>query len=276
VRVHTFTGQVWATRKGVGRWLLKKIDRFFASQASFVLVDSGSQRRFLLKEKVIRSENSCVLSNGSISGVNIKRFSFDPAVRRQIRKKMAIQDQDVVFLFIGRLKQDKGVLELGRAFAKLHQTSKNIHLLIVGSDEESIQDSAGFKTMEHVYFMGHTRGPEKYMSAADIFCLPSHREGFGSVIIEAACVGIPCVASRIYGITDAVVEGSTGLLHQPGDVDDLECCMKIFLENPDLRRNMGMAARRRAMSEFSEEWVTAALADFYKNFNSVTSCGKKR
>jgi glycosyltransferase involved in cell wall biosynthesis len=276
VRVHTFTGQVWATRKGFGRWLLKEIDRFFASQASFILADSESQRRFLLREKVIAPGKSGVLLNGSISGVNIKRFSFDPAVRKRVRKKLAVDDTDVVFLFVGRLKQDKGVLELGRAFARLRQNANNSHLLIVGSDEESIQHTAVFKTMEQVYFMGHTGEPEKFMNAADILCLPSHREGFGSVIIEAACVGIPCVASRIYGICDAVVEGSTGFLHRPGDIDDLERCMTILLENPDLRKNMGMAARRRVMSDFSEERVTAALADFYKNYNSATSCGKKR
>ena len=59
------------------------------------------------------------------------------------------------------------------------------------------------------------------MQAADIFCLPSYREGFGSSIIEAAACGLPAIASRIYGLTDAVKEGETGLLVNPGNVTGL-------------------------------------------------------
>ncbi|MCF8076975.1 MAG: glycosyltransferase, partial [Desulfotignum sp.] len=101
-------------------------------------------------------------------------------------------------------------------------------------------------------------------NAADVFCLPSHREGFGSVILEAACVGIPSVASRIYGITDAVIDGKTGILHAPGNVPDLVRGMTTLLENPGQRVALGAAARNRALSEFSEQRITNALADFYR------------
>lgn len=264
LRIHTFTGQVWATRKGPARWLLKTVDRFFASQASFVLADSWSQRSFLLKERIVEPSNSTVLLNGSICGVNPHRFFPDKKMRARIRQAFFIAENDVVFLFLGRLKQDKGILELGKAFARLQQTQKNIHLMIAGADEESLQTHSLFNRMQNVYFVGHTQTPEQYMNAADIFCLPSHREGFGSVILEAACAGIPAVASRIYGITDAVVQGKTGLLHNPGDVDDLCRCMKIFLENPGLRLTMGAAARHRAVTDFSEDSVTDALLHFYR------------
>ncbi|HKK99150.1 MAG TPA: glycosyltransferase [Desulfotignum sp.] len=185
-------------------------------------------------------------------------------MRTRIRRGFFIAKNDVVFLFLGRLKQDKGILALGKAFARLLQTQTHIHLLIVGPDEESLQTHSLFNQIQNVNFVGHTQTPEQYMNAADIFCLPSHREGFGSVILEAACVGIPAVASRIYGITDAVVEGKTGLLHRPGDVDDLCHCMKIFLENPGLRLTMGAAARHRAVTDFSEDSVSDALLHFYR------------
>ncbi len=269
LRIHTFTGQVWVTRKGPARWLLKMGDRFIASQACFALTDSRSQRSFLLKERVIKPSSSTVLLKGSISGVNAQRFFPDRKMRTRIRKDFFIAQKDVVFLFLGRLKQDKGILELGKAFARLQQTRKNIHLLIAGSDEESLQAHPLFNRMQNVYFVGHTQMPEQYMNAADIFCLPSRREGFGSVILEAACVGIPVVASRIYGITDAVVEGKTGLLHTPGDVNDLCRCMKIFLENPGLRLTMGAAARHRAVADFSEDSVTDALLHFYRWCNRI-------
>jgi glycosyltransferase involved in cell wall biosynthesis len=185
-------------------------------------------------------------------------------MRRQVRDAFLIPQNDVVFLFIGRLTRDKGLLELGAAFANLVHKRRDVHLMIVGSDEESIQAHPVFKNLNQVYFPGYTRTPERFMNAADVFCLPSHREGFGSVILEAACVGIPSVASRIYGITDAVIDGKTGILHAPGNVQDLVGGMTKLLENSNLRAALGAEARSRALSEFSEQQITNALADFYR------------
>ena len=63
--------------------------------------------------------------------------------------------------------------------------------------------------------------PERFMAAADVFCLPSYREGFGMAIIEAASAGIPSIGTRIYGVTDAIDEGKTGCLYAPRNVDEL-------------------------------------------------------
>lgn len=111
---------------------------------------------------------------------------------------------------------------------------------------------------------GYTNAPERYMAAGDVFVLPSHREGFGSTIIEAAAVGLPAVASRIYGLTDAVVDGMTGILHAPCDVEELTDAMVRLAEDEDLRRAMGNAARLRAEKDFAMETVTQHILDFYE------------
>ena len=113
----------------------------------------------------------------------------------------------IVFLFIGRLTRDKGVLDLAQAFKYLNAASA--HLLFVGPDEQNMQAeliSLLETDSQNIHFVGHTNTPESYMAAADVLCLPSYREGFGTVVIEAAAVGIPAIASRIYGLTDAVVD----------------------------------------------------------------------
>ena len=106
--------------------------------------------------------------------------------------------------------------------------------------------------------------PEAYMAAADVLCLPSYREGFGSVVIEAAAVGIPAIASRIYGITDAVVDGETGLLHPPKDIDTIKQCMQTLIDNKPLRLKLGEQARTRAIKDFDSKVITQEWVKFYQ------------
>ena len=111
--------------------------------------------------------------------------------------------------------------------------------------------------------VGHTSSPDLYLAASDIFVLPSHREGFGSSVIEAGACGIPAVASRIYGLTDAVVHGRTGLLVTRGDVGELARAMERLGKDRKLRLRMGRAAQRRVKVRFDQKKITEALLQFY-------------
>lgn len=266
VRIHTFTGQIWATRSGLTRFFLKTLDRILAAFATHILVDSNSQRSFLVEQGVVSEAKSRVLAKGSISGVDVTRFCPDLKGRADLRSYFSIKPDDIVFLYLGRLNKDKGVSDLAVSFSRICVIYDNIHLLIVGPDEENIKPHVAelCKTcLDRLHFVEYTNEPENYMSCADILCLPSYREGFGSVIIEAASTSIPSIASRIYGITDAVEDGVTGLLHDAGDIKQLINAMKKLIEDPELRRAMGETARIRARRDFSKEVVTSALLDYY-------------
>lgn len=265
-RVHTFTGQVWATRSGFPRLGLKSMDKMLAFFATHILVDSFSQKDFLIKEGVVTGKKAKVLLNGSISGVDVARFRPNPSARNNIRQKHGIGESEILLLFIGRLNRDKGVLDLANAFSEVCRHRNDVRLIVVGPDEENMKPAmiaACGAHQEKMLFVDFTHEPEQYMAAADVFCLPSYREGFGSVIIEAASAGIPSIGSKIYGIIDAIEDGVTGLLYKVGDVKELSGKILQILKDSRLRQELGINARNRAVRDFSKEKVTAAIINFY-------------
>ena len=264
VRVHTFTGQVWATKSGAVRAGLRLLDTIMAGFATRVLVDSFSQRQFLIENRVVSEEKSSVLGMGSISGVDTIRFHPDPGARYALREKCGIPSGDVVFIYVGRLNRDKGIPELIIAFERVAERVPGTWLLVVGPDEESMEALMDRSPARpRMVRVGYTTTPETFLAAADIFVLPSHREGFGSTVIEAAAAGIPSIASRIYGLTDAVADGQTGLLHTSGEIGELAEAMARLAGDPDERQRMGAAARTRAETEFAMPKVTANTLAFY-------------
>lgn len=273
LRVHTFTGQVWATTAGWKRAGLKSLDRILAMSATHILADSRSQLKFLAEEGVVKEHRADVLGSGSISGVDIKRFQPRQEEKWRIRRGLDIPDSATVFGFIGRIKKDKGVLDLARAFGLLPISGPKAYLMIAGPDEENltrkmIELSGG--SADRIRFVSWTQTPEFYMTAFDLLCLPSYREGFGSVIIEAAACGVPTLASRIYGISDAVVDGVTGMLHECGDVAAIAAGMKRALDEPEFVKEMGRRAQNRARTEFSSARLSAELVGFYSGILSGT------
>ncbi|MNQ88204.1 putative glycosyltransferase EpsD [compost metagenome] len=266
-RHHTFTGQVWATKSGLSRFILKLLDKITFTSSSFALVDSPSQRDFLISEKVIKASDSCVLADGSISGVDTSRFHPNPEMRKKIRNQHDISEDSFVFLYLGRLNREKGIQELIQAFSMLKSKKSKFYMMLVGPDEEEI-----IKRLEHeisaatsyIVTVGYTKTPEHYMSAADVFCLPSHREGFGTVILEAAASGIPAIGSNIYGVSDAISDGITGLLHEKKCHLDLAKKMQQLLDDRSLTKALGNNALNRAQNKFSSARVTDAMVRFYK------------
>lgn len=265
VRIHIFTGQVWVTKGGISRFFLKMMDRLIALSATGILIDSDSQRQFLLNESVVSPAKSFVLANGSISGVDTVRFKPDEAARLRQRQELEFKEEDVVFLFIGRLNRDKGVLDLATAFSKIE--SPRARLLVVGPDEAEMRSKMTqilASNIGKVTFVGFSSVPEEYMAAADVLCLPSYREGFGSVVIEAAAVGIPTIGSNIYGIKDAVEDSKSGLLFQVGNIDELFQRMVRLVDDKSLRKKLGNYARERSVKDFSNEYVASEWLEYYR------------
>ena len=268
VRIHTFTGQVWANKSGVVRWGLKALDKLIAKCATGLLTDSFSQRLFLINEKIVQSDRILVLGNGSVCGVDVDRFKPNLVKRLQIRSELSMPEDGIVCLYLGRLNPDKGVQDLAAAFASFAANTPHAHLMVVGPDEGGMSEvlqSVLRNCSDQYHRIGFTNKPEDYMAAADIFCLPSYREGFGSVLIEAAAAGVPALASNIYGITDAVVNGRTGMLHEPKNVVQIAEILQKMINDNVLRQNMSVQAIARVKELFATQVLVDAMRNYYSS-----------
>ena len=266
-RCHIFQGEVWASRTGLMRMILRGADKVIATTATEVLVVSASEREFLIEDGILTRERSAVLGGGSICGVDTTRFAPNPAARKRLREQFDIPETATLVLFLGRLHREKGVLDLVTAWVQIAGHDPSLHLAIIGPDEDElvpmIRTVVGSVLASRLHFCGLTREPEIWMAASDILCLPSYREGFGNVIIEAGATEVPVIASRIYGIADALIENVTGLAHEPGDCDGLAKCLSELAGDPQRRTAFGQAARSIVIKKFEQSRVIERYADHF-------------
>lgn len=272
-RIHIFQGEVWANRSGFGRWLLKTCDWITSSLATNVLAVSASEKQFLIKEGVADPNRIEVLGKGSIGGVDLQRFAPNKVKSAEIRTRLNIPEDAIIILFMGRLVADKGIHELVQAYCNLAKNDLNLYLLLVGPDEEGELNKIDFGDLKNqVKRAPYTSEPESYLAAADLLCLPSHREGFGVVIIEAAAMGIPSIGSNIYGISDAIIDEQTGLLFEFSDVMALQKCIERLVTNADLRKILGLQARLNVEKNFSNTQVIKRYIEYISNtLNSIST-----
>ena len=267
-RIHIFTGQVWATKTGAMRILLKSMDKLISACDNHILVDGESQRKFLISEGVISAKQSKVLGAGSICGADIERFTPAQTERDSQRKALGISDNKVVYSFMGRLNRDKGIYELLEAFNDMLPEAPDAYLILFGSDEENCQSHFNeypniIPGVNFTYF-GPTSTPQLSLQVSDVFCLPSYREGFGLSVIEASCLGLPVICSDAYGLADTMVDNETGLRSKVKDSKTLKQAMNYFYNNPDDRKRMGEAGRSRVLNLFSGECIVKEWVEFYK------------
>jgi glycosyltransferase involved in cell wall biosynthesis len=267
VRVHWFTGQVWSASRGIKRAVLRSADRLIAGLATDPLVDSPSQRDFLVGEKVAPRAKLSVLGAGSVRGVDESRFRPDAAARALIRSSLGIPADHTALIFVGRITRDKGVSELARAMRALRLELPDLHAILVGFEEGAfarrlIAEAGDAKDRLHI--VGYSDAPERFLAAADFMVLPSYREGFGSSVIEAAACGLPAIGTRIVGLVDAIAHGETGILVPPRDAHALANAIRNLTANTEMRARMGAAARQRALRDFRTAALVEALQAHYE------------
>ncbi len=259
IRLYCQWGMAYVGFEGLKRKIFKIEEKFVCMMSTWIEPDSNSNLKFAHSEKLYSSRKSSVIGNGSACGVDVNKFdvTMREAYRNEIRKKYGLSEQDFVFGFVGRITRDKGVNELLKAFQRLLDNDSRVYIMMIGNDEtDATVDSRLYKwskNSDRVIYTGFTNVVEQYLAAMDVYVLPSYREGFGMGVVEAEAMGVPVIVTNIPGPTDAMQDGTTGLVVEKKDIAALYEAMKRMTEDDSFRNTCGENAVEFAIHKFEQQ-----------------------
>jgi glycosyltransferase involved in cell wall biosynthesis len=267
VRVYMLRGLKLETSSGLKRLMLLAAERLAASCSHVVLCNSESLRAMALELRLASASKLRLLGSGSSNGVDVAHFAPGAS---DVRSRLGIDAAAPVVGFAGRLTCDKGVPELVEAFDTILKSWPDARLLLVGWFDES-EDALGAELqaqiMSHprIHYTGFVLDTAPYYRAMDLMVLPTWREGFPNVVLEAAATGIPVITTACTGSRDSVLPEVTGLLIPPGYPQAISEAVLKLLADPARCHRMGVAARRWMIEHFVKERVLGLTADYYSS-----------
>lgn len=273
-RVYYRHGLIYTTMKGLKHTIFKAEEKFVASLATSVINVSHSLSKLAVADGLNEAEKQYVIGHGTCGGIDAQNI-FNPSLVDAdkllfIKKKLGLNDTDIVFGFCGRICNDKGIPELVDAFELFQKLHSNIKakLLFIGRfdtrDGISEEKKRQIESNSDIVISGHIDKVEipYYYSMLDVFVFPSHREGFGMCVVEASAMERPILDSRAHGCVDAIVE------HETGEYIDLSAdgiCkgMELMLDE-ELREKLGKSGRKRVLEWYDFQVMWPLVSDLYK------------
>jgi glycosyltransferase involved in cell wall biosynthesis len=269
-RIYTCRGFRFEHETGMKRKILIAMEKITAACAHQVICISPSLKEYAVKENIFNKEKTYVINKGSSNGLNLVDFSVDNI--DLIKKKTFLKENNLegkfIFGFVGRLVEDKGIFDLLDVFVKLYELNKDLSLLILGSEitstEAEKKSIEKYRNHPAILFLGYQNEVPFYMSIFDVMVLPSHREGFGNVYIQAAALGVACIGCNIIGVKDAISHNFNGLLIQPRSQVELKSAMEKLYLQKDLAEQFGKNGLVWAKN-FDREIIWKGLDTIYQS-----------
>jgi glycosyltransferase involved in cell wall biosynthesis len=268
------------TATGLKRRVLLAAERMAGASAQVVICNSNSLRTEAIALGVAPASKMVVLGNGSSNGVDLERFSPGAS---DVRGRFGVPPDALVVGFVGRLTRDKGVPELVAAFDTIVEAEPRAHLLLVGwfdaSDDllgEDVRRRIESHSQIHLTGFVDVEATAAFYRAMDVMVLPTWREGFPTVVLEAASTEVPVITTICTGSRDSVVPEVTGLLIPPGYPEAISEAVVKLLRDPERRVRMGRAARMWVREHFIEERVLQLTATYYTGLLEPASAGRMK
>jgi glycosyltransferase involved in cell wall biosynthesis len=279
-RIYMLRGLKLETATGLKRRVLLAAERMAGASAQVVICNSNSLRTEAIALGVAPASKMVVLGNGSSNGVDLERFSPGAS---DVRGRFGVPPDALVVGFVGRLTRDKGVPELVAAFDTIVEAEPRAHLLLVGwfdaSDDllgEDVRRRIESHSQIHLTGFVDVEATAAFYRAMDVMVLPTWREGFPTVVLEAASTEVPVITTICTGSRDSVVPEVTGLLIPPGYPEAISEAVVKLLRDPERRVRMGRAARMWVREHFIEERVLQLTATYYTGLLEPASAGRMK
>jgi glycosyltransferase involved in cell wall biosynthesis len=271
VLLYTLRGLGYNAFRGPRKFIAKFCEKIACRSAHYVISISESLKDKAVSENLLPAKRVFVLGAGSSKGVNLNKFKIDEDIsqqRKAIRQLLGVVKNTIVIGYAGRLSNEKGIDELVEAFSKIYEKNRKTFLVLVGNQDErnplpdlnvaKIEKHPGIKIIPFQEEISH------YIFAMDILALPSYREGFGNVLIEASALEKPVVATDITGCRDAVIDNVTGFLVEPKNPISLRNALTQLINDSSKRREMGRNGGSWVRENFDRDLVWKRMIDVYE------------
>jgi len=274
----SFYGAIASRAKGTPLILTQHNDQLPSNvvNALLYLFDGCTLGRYVFSQaRKIIALNTTIKAHLVMMGADEKRIEiipnavdtelFSPSCKNLLETKLGISRP--VILFVGRLVEDKGVKYLLRAFSEVIKEISEAKLVIVGKgpQETELRKLQKKLRLTRVYFLGIVEAkfmPSIYVGC-DVLVLPSFREPFGNVVIEAMATGKPVIGSYVGGIKDTITHGVTGYHVSPRNTEQISKFLVSILNNASLRKELGRNSRKKAIAEYNQELVIRRIEKIY-------------
>lgn len=274
IRIHTFTGLIFPSKKGMLQQLLIAMDRLLCWAATNIIPEGNGVKNDLITYK-ITAKPLVVLANGNVNGIDTHYFSPEviPAKEKEnLRKALQLEPSDFVYVFVGRLVGDKGINELVAAFKNL--SNADVKLLLVGPNEKELDalKAAALQEIEqnkNILTVGFQQDVRAYFAISDALIFPSYREGFPNVVMQAGAMGLPSIVTNINGCNEIITEGVNGTIIPVKDAEAIYIAMKKMINEVDFRSHLQYNARQIIVSRYEQKVVWEAILAEYKSIGNA-------
>jgi glycosyltransferase involved in cell wall biosynthesis len=273
-RIHTFTGLIFPYKKPFMRFVLAIIDSLICKLNTHIIAEGQGVKKLLLENK-ITNKNINIIGNGNIAGVDTKYYNPEKFKHNEktleLKRYFNINENSITFIFAGRINKDKGIIELLNSYTKSY--NENINLIILGEFEtkefelkvNSMIDNSNNK----IWLEGWKDDIRPYLFISDCFILPSYREGFPNVLLQAGAMKLPSIVTNVPGSNEIIINNHNGWICNSKSSKDLGILINrvVSMSKSELAK-IGIRARKNVEKKYEKTIYQKQLIEFYNQIQT--------
>ncbi len=275
-RLHTVAGLPLMEATGLKRQVLLFVEWLTYKCATKVYPNSNGLKKYIIENISVARCKLSVIGYGSSNGIDTKHFDRTEEVNRVARglRKTLNLEGSFSFIFLGRIVKDKGIEELLAAFDKLSNESENVKLIIVGWEENDLDPMSGsartvLESNSSIINVGFKDDVRPYLAISNCLTLPSYREGFPNVVLQACSMRLPCIVSDINGCNEIIQNTINGLVIKPKDAESLYLAMKKLVTDQPLLESLSQQSRKGVVDKYSQDFIHNEMLSEYERILNI-------